>query len=178
MTALGSVALDLAGSSHLEALLGAAVSLDLNLRHNRELLYLLFRIFGRLGGQEDGHMPSLQLGALVHHGDLAALLSKLQKQVLTDVGVGHLPTAEAHGDFAPVAVGQEFLRVAELDVEIVDVDAGRHPDLLDLHHALILACFLLALGLLEAVLAVIHQLAYRGHSVRRDLHQIQIRLSG
>ena len=123
-------------------------------------------------------MPPLQLGALVHHGDLAALLGKLQKQVLTDVGVGHLPAAEAHGDLAPVAVGQEFLRVAELDVEIVDVDAGRHPDLLDLYHALILAGFLLALGLLEPELAVIHQLAYGGDSVGRDLDQIQPLLLG
>ena len=118
-------------------------------------------------------MPPLQLGALVHHGDLAALLGKLQKQVLTDVGVGHLPAAEAHGDFAPVAVGQEFLRVAELDVEIVDVDAGRHPDLLDLYHALILAGFLLLLALLKAELSVVHELADGGDGLGRDLDKIQ-----
>ena len=77
-----------------------------------------------------------------------------------------------------VAVGQELLRVAELDVEIVDVDAGRHADLLDLYHALILAGFLLALGLLEPELAVIHQLAYRGDGVGRDLDQVQPLLLG
>ena len=60
-----------------------------------------------------------------------------------------------------VAFGQEFLGVAQLDVEVVDVDAGGHPDLLDLDHALILAGFLLALGLLEPELAVVHKLAYR-----------------
>ena len=58
------------------------------------------------------------------------------------------------------------------------VDAGRHPDLLDLYHALILAGFLLALGLLEPELAVIHQLAYGGDSVGRDLDQIQPLLLG
>ena len=67
-------------------------------------------------------VPPLQLGALVHHGDLAALLGKLQKQVLTDVGVGHLPAAEADRDLDAVAVGDELLRILELRVEVPNVN--------------------------------------------------------
>ena len=123
-------------------------------------------------------MPSLQLGALIHHGDLAALLSKLHQQVLADVGVGHFTAAEADGDLAAVAFGQELLGVFQLDIEVVDVNAGGHPDFLDLHHALIFAGFLLALGLLEPVLAVVHELAHGGHGVGGDFNQIQIALLG
>ena len=108
-------------------------------------------------------MTALKLGGLVHNGDLAALLRKFDQQILSDIGVGHLPAAEADSDLAPVALGQEFLGVAQLHIEVVHVNAGRHTDLLNLHHPLIFAGFLLALGLLEPVLAVVHELAHGRH---------------
>ena len=64
------------------------------------------------------------LGSLSMTGDLGAVLGELEQQLLADVGVGHFAAAEADGDLHPVALGQELLRIAELDVEVVDVDAG------------------------------------------------------
>ena len=53
-------------------------------------------------------MPSLQLGALVHDSDLAAILSKLHQQILADVGVRHLAAAEADRHLAAVALDKNF----------------------------------------------------------------------
>ena len=92
--------------------------------------------------------------------------------------MGHLTAAEADRDFDAVAVGDELLGVLELRVEVTDINTGRHPDLLDLHHVLILPGFLFLLALLEAELSVVHQLAHRRHSLGRDLDQIQALLVG
>ena len=92
--------------------------------------------------------------------------------------MGHLPPAEADSDLHPVPVGEKTLGVADLDIEIIDVDPRGHPNLFDLHDPLILFCFLVPLGLLEPVLAVIHELADRGDRVGGDLDQVQISLGG
>ena len=118
-------------------------------------------------------MTALQLGSLVHDGHIGAALRKLQQQLLTDIGVSHLSAAETNSDLAAVTVGQELLSIALLDIEVIDVNAGGHPDFLDLHHTLVLAGLFLSLGLLEAELAVIHDLADRGNGIRRDLDQVQ-----
>ena len=118
-------------------------------------------------------MSTFQLGSLVQDGDVGTLVGELDQQVLTDLGVGHLTTAEADGDLTAVAVGQELLCIAQLDIEVIHVNAGGHPDFLDLHHTLVLAGLFLSLGLLEAELAVIHDLADRGNGIRRDLDQVQ-----
>ena len=118
-------------------------------------------------------MSTFQLRTLVHNGHIGAAFCKLQQQLLADFGMGHLSAAETHSDFAAVAVFQELLCIAHLDIEVIHVNAGGHPDFLDLHHALVLAGLFLSLGLLEAELAVIHDLADRGHGVRRDLDQVQ-----
>ena len=138
----------------------------------------LLGFLGNLGGEEDGHVPSVQLGVLVQRGDLAALLGKLEQQALADVGVSHLAAAEADRDLHPVALGQELLGVAELHIEVVYVDTGRHADFLDLHDVLVFPCLLLPLGLLELVLAVVHELTDGGIRGGRDLHQVQIRVHG
>ena len=49
-------------------------------------------------------MPTLKLRALVHNSHITAALRKLQQQVLTDIGMGHLSAAETDGDLAAVAV--------------------------------------------------------------------------
>ena len=119
-------------------------------------------------------MAALQLGSLIHNGHIGAALRELQQQLLTDIGMSHLSAAETDGHLAAVAVSQELLCIALLDVEVIDVNAGRHTDFLDLHHTLVLAGLFLSLGLLEAVLAVIHDFADGGHGVGRDLDQVQV----
>ena len=80
---------------------------------------------------------------------------------LANVGMGHLPAAEADGDLDAVAVGEELLRVAcSLVLKSPMSMPGRHPDLLDLHHVLVLSGLFFPLALLEPELAVVHQLAH------------------
>ena len=83
VTLLGHTTLNFATLGEGEALLSAAVSLDL--RHNRKLLFLFFAFFSGLGGQEDGHVSTFQLGLLVQDGGLFALFGKLDQQTLTDI---------------------------------------------------------------------------------------------
>ena len=85
----------------------------------------------------------------------------------------HFTAAETHGNLHTVAVCQELLGVFQLGVEIAHINARGHPNLLDLHHMLVLSGFLFPLALLELVLAVVHQLAHGGHCLRRNFHQIQ-----
>ena len=72
-----------------------------------------------------------------------------------------------------VAVGQELLGVLQLGIEIAHVDAGGHADLLDLHHMLVFTGLFFAFALLKAILAIVHEFAYGGDSLGRDLDQIQ-----
>ena len=92
--------------------------------------------------------------------------------------MGHLAAAKAHGYLHPVAISEELQGVFQLHVEIPDVDTGRHADLLDLHHVLVLAGLLLTLALLEPVLSVVHQLAHGGIGLGGDLDQVQPLLVG
>ena len=68
--------------------------------------------------------------------------------------------------------------VFDLGIEVVGVDARGHANLLDLDDVLVLLGFFFLLQLLEAELAVVHDLADRGRGVRRDLDQIEILFFG
>ena len=87
--------------------------------------------------------------------------------------MGLHPAAETDGDLDAIAVGDELLRVFELCVEITNVDARGHPDLLDLHHMLVLSGLFFPLALLKPKLSVVHQLAHRRSGLGRDLDQVQ-----
>ncbi len=96
----------------------------------------------------------------------------------TDLGVTHLTAAKTDGDLDFVAAFHETDGVTHLGLEIGNVGVQAEAHLFDLHHALIFAGFLFALGLLKAVLAVVHNAADGGLSVGRDLDQIQFTLVG
>ena len=121
-----------------------------------------FRRGLRLRRKEHGHVLALKLGRLVKIRYLRALFRKVLEQRFANLGVRHLSASETHRDLEAVALVEELLAVFQLGVEVVRVDAGGHAYLLDLDNALILLGFLLLLGLLEAELAVVHNLADRG----------------
>lgn len=123
-------------------------------------------------------MTALQLGLPIHRGDLGAAFRELFQQFLTDIGVSHLTAAEADGDLDSVAGGQELICVAEFCVQITYVNAGGHTDLFDLDDVLILLGFLFPLGLLEAVLAVVHHLADRRGRFGGNFDQVKTCLCG
>lgn len=123
-------------------------------------------------------MSAVELGTLFNVCDFGASFAKPDQKLLTDLGVGHLTAAEAHSDLDAIAFLEELHRVSHLDVQVVRVDAGRHANLLDLDDALILLGFLFLLELVEAELAVVHDLADRRDGVRRDLHEIKLLFLG
>ena len=88
--------------------------------------------------------------------------------------MSHLPAAEAHRYLHTVAVGEELLSVAELRVEVVGVDTGRHTDLLDLDDTLIFLGFLFLLRLLETELTIVHDLTHGGIGAGSDLNKIKL----
>ena len=83
-----------------------------------------------------------------------------------------LAATEANRNLDLVAVLQEAASVLDLGVQVADVDIRRQANLFDLHDTLILSRFLLALCLLETEFTVIHDLADRRLSLRRDFDQI------
>ena len=92
--------------------------------------------------------------------------------------MGDLPPTEADADLDLVAVLQELDGVAEFGLNVVFLDGGGKLHLFERYDALILAQVALPLGLLVAVLVVVHQLTDRGLSVCCDLYQIQTGLFG
>ena len=116
--------------------------------------------------------PSI-LGSLSRLATSATASAKAHEQIAADVRMRHLAAAEADRDLDTVAVGNEFLGVFQLGIEIAHVDTGGHTHFLDLDDVLVLSGFLFPLALLELVLAVVHQLAHGGHCLRRNFYQIK-----
>jgi len=119
-------------------------------------------------------MTSIQLGVLLNGSNFSALFAELLQQNFANGGMGHFTATEPDRHFDAVAFLQELLGVLQLDVEVVGIDVGRHTNFLDLDHTLILLGFFFLLQLLKAELAIIHDLANRGHRVGCDLDQVQI----
>ena len=88
--------------------------------------------------------------------------------------MGHFTTAETDRNLDLVAALQELDGLLYLCIEVVDINIQRKTDLLDINGFLILSGFLLALGLLEPVLAIVDDAAHRRSGLGRNLHQIQI----
>ncbi len=167
--------LDLAGLGQVESFLGTAVGLQLG---HGSFSFSYIVLLPGLGGKEYGHTASFQLGLFIQCRHLGTLLGEAHQQVFADVGMRHLAAAEADRDLDAVAVGKELLGILELCVEIADIDAGRHTDLFDLDHVLVLLRFLFALALFKAELAVVHELAHGGRSLRGDLDEVKPLLIG
>ena len=119
-------------------------------------------------------MTAIQLGVFLNGSNISTLLTKVLQQIFANGGMGHFTTTETNRDLDAVAVLQELLGILQLDVEVVGVDAGRHTDFLDLDHTLVFLGFLFLLQLLEAELAIIHDLADRGDCIGSNLDQVQI----
>ena len=102
---VGVCADDLTVFRNLEALLGAAVSLDLG--HDCSSLDVL--LFDGLGGQEHQHVSSLKLRRLFDVGELGAGLCKPAHGFIAVLGMTHLTAAEPDGDLDLVAVFQKAL---------------------------------------------------------------------
>ena len=70
------------------------------------------------------HVAALQLGLLFDGAKLAALFREALEQLQTDGRMGDFAAAEADGHLDLVAALEESARMPNLDVQVVDIDAG------------------------------------------------------
>lgn len=88
---------------------------------------------------------------------------------MTQFWVGNLSSPEEKADFNFVAFIEEFVGLAELNLQIVFTDFKAETNLLDLNRFLVAAAAVLLLGLLVTILAPIKQLSDRWIGVGSDL---------
>src|SRR5690606_5602264 len=124
------------------------------------------------------HLPALELRKLLDGAVLFQILLHAPEQLRAELLVGHLPAPKTQRDLRLVAMTEEANQVTELDLVVTLLGAGPKLDLFDLRLLLLLAGGLGLLVLLEHELAVVHDSAYRGIRVRRDLHEVQTQLFG
>ena len=107
------------------------------------------------------HDASFDGRLLVNVAGLSASLDELLHNVVTDLLVSHLTSLITKNDANLITGVEKTNSVVCLGVEVVNVDAAGELNLLDLDGLLLLLSFLFLLVTLIAVLAVVHDLAYR-----------------
>ena len=125
------------------------------------------------GGQYHHHRPPLELGILLHYGNLFQFGGDVLQQLPSAVGKRNLPAPKHHGDLDFVFATEKLADVTHFRLEIVLTGFGSHLDFFDLKRGLFLFGLLLLLGLLVFEPPVVHDLADRRFRIGRDLYQIE-----
>ena len=86
--------------------------------------------------------------------------------------MGHFAAAKFQGDFHLNFVAEEINSMAQLNAEVVRINARAKLDFFDLVGVLVLLGFAILLRLLVAELPVVHDAAHRRIGIRRDFHQV------
>ena len=126
------------------------------------------------GSHEHEHLATLELSGTFDLSRVAARFGKPLHQIVAVLGMTHLTAAEADRNLDLITVRKELQGVLQFGVKVVSVDIQRELDLLDLDGMLVLSRLFLALRLLKAILAVVHDLAHGRRRLRSDLHEIEI----
>ena len=100
------------------------------------------------------------------------------EQTGAEFGVGHLSATELQRHLDLVAVGEEFLHVPDLGVEVALADLGTQLHFLDRHVDGFLARLLGLLGLFVTELAVIHDPANGWIRQWGDFDEVEIQCPG
>ena len=107
-----------------------------------------------------GHQSALKIGSLIDRSRILDSLTEALKDLLTDLLMAHLTSAEAQYDLNLIAFTEETHRVLDLGLEVVGLDTAGKLYLLDLDNVLLLLCFLFSLFLLVAVASVVSDTTY------------------
>ncbi len=97
---------------------------------------------------------------------------------MTEFLMRHFAPAELYRDLHFVAVLQEPSNMLDLGLDIMFVRLRPEPDLFQVDNGLILFCFMIALGKIIFVFAVVHDLANRRSGRRRYFYKIKPVLFG
>src|SRR5271163_2446281 len=139
-----------------------------------------FRTFGALRfglllrTEHHDHVAPIQFGRGLHLGHILELLDNSIENLLTQLRVSRLATAEHDGDLDLVTFAQELLHEARLGVEVARTNFRAVLHLLDAYVESLTTRLLGFLGLVEFELAVIHDPTNRWLRGRRNLHEVQI----
>src|SRR5574340_1075355 len=145
--------------------LGAGLVRVISLRR-LSLDYFLLR-----GRDQHEHVATLEFRLAFDERELRDLALELLQDGQAALGMHHLTTAEHDGHLDLRAALKEAHDMLLLGLVVVDVDLRTKLDLLDLNPRLVLSGLLGLLLQLVLVLAIVHDLADRRVSVRRDLHE-------
>lgn len=107
-----------------------------------------------------GHESALEIGCLIDSTCLAYSLAESLKDLLADLLMAHLSSAETQYDLNLIAFAEETQRMLDLCFEIVCLDTAGKLYLLDLDNILLLLCFLFSLFLFIAVASVVDYAAH------------------
>ena len=166
MTMMRVVHLDLTVSGYRETLCRGLVCL--NFSHfcisclNKFLVFGFHRVSRKrlcdlflYGVNYHGHESALKIRCLIDGSRFLDSLAEALKDLLTDLLMAHLTSAEAQYDLDLIALAEETQRVLDLCFEIMCVDTAGKLYLLDFDNVLLFLCFLLSLFLLIAIAAVV-----------------------
>ncbi len=130
----------------------------------------------RLGGNHQSDVSALDLAGLIECAIFGDRFLELVKKLIAELGMkwDALAELETDGHLDLVAAFQELYSLIDFRVEVASVDLRGHSDFFDFDYLLVLSGFLFSLGLLEAVLAVIHDFAYRRICRGRNFNKIKL----
>ena len=136
------------------------------------------RALFRQGADQHDHLAALHLREVLDLAVLFYICGYPLEQFAAKVLVCHLTPAKAQGDFHFVAIAQELIDVAHLDLIVAAVRIGAEFDFFDLDDLLFLAGLGLTLLRLVFELAEIHDLAHRRICVWRNFYKVEPCLIG
>ncbi len=109
-----------------------------------------------------GHELALEIGSLIYGSRLAYSLAEALKDLLTDLLMAHLTSAETQYDLNLIAFTEETHCMLDLGLEVVVLDTAGKLYLLDLDDILLFLCFLFSLFLFVAVASVVNDATHGG----------------
>src|SRR5690606_12564554 len=125
-------------------------------------------------GDDHDHLPAFELGHLLDGGDVVDIVADSLQQAHAEFLVGHLAAPETQRDLRLVALFEEALQVAKLDLVVAFIGAGPELDFLDLDDLLLGLGLGLPFLLLVLELSIVHQAADGGHGLGRALHESEL----
>ena len=129
-------------------------------------------------GQHHGHDPSFKFGGLFDAGKFLSTFRNILKQLPPAIGQGNFTAPENHRNLDLVLFVDKPLNVIQFGVQVMFARFRPDLDFFYLKRTLLFFGFLLFLGLLVFVTAIVHYFADRWIRVGRNLHQIQPVVAG
>lgn len=128
--------------------------------------------------QDHRHVPAFERCVLLLRRYIFEVVEDTIEEVLADLGMGDLPAPEHDRHLHLVALAQQLLDGARLEVDVVHVDLRLHAHFTQSGLGLMLARLALLLRLLVLEAAEVHEAGDGGRGLAGDLDEVNVTLSG